>query len=141
MAGFGCCYWWFVFGALLGWLASWLLGRMFAKTEGTGITQLHRYYEPLRHPIAAGPSLTGVRLILPITRRGFPCCVRLPRFPCVHAVATTPARRLGSPLFYHPAVSTFPDRVVGSARASSFSRLPQRSLTLRPAHSRCHRMS
>ena len=26
------------------------------------------------------------------TPRGFPCCVR---FPCVHAVATTPAQRLG----------------------------------------------
>ena len=31
MSGFGCCFWWFLFGALLGWLASWLLGRMFAK--------------------------------------------------------------------------------------------------------------
>ena len=26
------------------------------------------------------------------TQRGFPCCAR---FPCVHAAATTPARRLG----------------------------------------------
>ena len=33
MSGLGCCVWWFVFGALLGWLASWLLGRMFAKEE------------------------------------------------------------------------------------------------------------
>ena len=38
----------------------------------------------------------------------------------------------------HPAVSAFPERVVGSACASSFSRLAQRSLSLRPAHSRCH---
>lgn len=30
MSGFACCFWWFVFGALLGWLASWLLGRLFA---------------------------------------------------------------------------------------------------------------
>jgi hypothetical protein len=67
---------------------------------------------------------------------GFPCCVR---FPCVHAAATTPAQRLGV-LFSlsHPAVSAFPERVVGSACASSFSRLAQRSLSLRPAHSRCH---
>src|SRR5260221_14720650 len=51
---------------------------------------------------------------------GFPCCVR---FPCVHAVATTPAQRLGV-LFalLHPAVSAFPERVVGSACALSFSR-------------------
>ncbi len=25
--GFGCCLWWFLFGALLGWLLSWLLNR------------------------------------------------------------------------------------------------------------------
>jgi predicted flap endonuclease-1-like 5' DNA nuclease len=31
MSGLGCCFWWFVFGALLGWLASWLLGRMLGK--------------------------------------------------------------------------------------------------------------
>src|SRR5258707_15488047 len=52
---------------------------------------------------------------------GFPCCVR---FPCVHAVATTPAQRLGV-LFalLHPAVSDFLERVVGSACA-----IAQRSL-------------
>ena len=37
-----------------------------------------------------------------------------------------------------PAVSAFPERVVGSACALSFSRLARRSLALRPAHSRCH---
>ncbi len=31
MSGLGCCFWWFVFGALLGWLASWLLGKLFAR--------------------------------------------------------------------------------------------------------------
>src|SRR6266567_92787 len=59
----------------------------------TGITQLRRYYEPLRHPRASGLSLAGFRLIVvPTTPWGFPCCVR---FPCVHAAATTPAQRLG----------------------------------------------
>jgi hypothetical protein len=43
-----------------------------------------------------------------------------------------------SSLLIHPAVSTFPDRVVGSACASTFSRFARRSLALRPAHSRCH---
>ena len=38
----------------------------------------------------------------------------------------------------HPAVSAFPERVVGSACTSSFSRLARRSLALRPAHSRRH---
>ena len=59
----------------------------------TGITRLLQYYEPLRHPRAPGLSVTGVRLVaLPTTPRGFPCCARL---PCVHAVTTTPAQRLG----------------------------------------------
>ena len=43
-----------------------------------------------------------------------------------------------SSLLIRPVVSTFPDRVVGSACASTFSRFARRSLTLRPAHSRCH---
>src|SRR5437870_4583042 len=62
----------------------------------TGITRLQRYYEPLRHPRAPGLSLAGFRLVVaPTTPWGFPCCVC---FPCVHAVATTPAQRLGVPL-------------------------------------------
>src|ERR1700730_6347423 len=78
----------------------------------------------------------GFRLVIADTLWGFPCCVP---FPCGHAVATTPAQRLGV-LFalVHPAVSAFPERVVGSACALSFSRIAQRSLALRPAHSRCH---
>src|SRR6202011_2179439 len=72
----------------------------------------------------------------PTTPWGFPCCVR---FPCVHAAATTPAQRLGVLLCsFTPAVSAFPERIIGSACALSFSRLARRSLTLRPAHSRCH---
>src|SRR5215510_11390575 len=42
------------------------------------------------------------------------------------------------PSLIHPAVSAFPERVVGSACTSSFSRLARRSLALRPAHSRGH---
>jgi hypothetical protein len=42
------------------------------------------------------------------------------------------------PLLASPVVSAFPDMAVGSARASTFSRLIRRSLALRPAHSRCH---
>ena len=57
----------------------------------TGITQLQRYYEPLRHPTASSLSLAGVRLVIPDHALGFPCCVR---FPCVHAAATTPVQQL-----------------------------------------------
>src|SRR6202521_89426 len=111
--------------------------RELRSLPSTGVTQLQRYYEPLRHPRAPGLSLAGFQLVVtPTTPWGFPCCVR---FPCVHAAATTPAQRLGVPLrSLTPAVSAFPERVVGSACALSFSRLARRSLTLRPAHSRCH---
>jgi hypothetical protein len=44
-------------------------------------------------------------------------------------------------LLASPVVSAFPDMAVRSARTSSFSRLVRCSLALRPAHSRCHRMS
>ena len=38
----------------------------------TGVTRLHRYYEPLRHPIAPGLSLAGVRLIIANHALGLP---------------------------------------------------------------------
>src|SRR6202047_2519765 len=43
-----------------------------------------------------------------------------------------------TPRSSRPAVSAFPGRVAGSACTSSFSRLAQRLLALRPAHSRGH---
>jgi len=42
------------------------------------------------------------------------------------------------PSLNNPDISAFPERVVGSACTSSFSRLAQHSLALRPAHSPCH---
>lgn len=38
----------------------------------TGVTRFHQYYGPLRHPIAPGLSLTGVRLIIADHAMGFP---------------------------------------------------------------------
>src|SRR6202140_2791300 len=38
----------------------------------TGVTQLQRYYEPLRHPRAPGLSLSGVRLIIANHALGLP---------------------------------------------------------------------
>src|SRR6202011_275554 len=58
----------------------------------TGVTRLHRYHGPLRHPTPPGLSLAGVRLIIPDHAMGLPVLVR---FPCVHAAATTPVQRLG----------------------------------------------
>ena len=54
---------------------------------------------------------------------------------CRHYPGAAAGRRLRSS---HPAVTAFPDNVVRSACTSSFSRLAQRSLALRPAHSRRH---
>ena len=54
---------------------------------------------------------------------------------CRHYPGAAAGRRRRSS---HPAVSAFPDNVVGSACTSSFSRPAQRSLALRPAHSRRH---
>ena len=54
---------------------------------------------------------------------------------CRHYPGAAAGRRRRSS---HPAVPAFPDNVVGSACTSSFSRFAQRSLALRPAHSRRH---
>ena len=102
----------------------------------TGVTRLQRYYEPLRHPGAPGLSLAGVRLVIPGHALGLPvlrtlslctCCRHYPGAATGHTLRSS-----------HPAVSAFPERVVGSACTSSFSRLARRSLALRPAHSRGH---
>src|SRR5712675_1015512 len=48
-----------------------------------GITRLHQYYEPLRHPRAPGLSLAGFQLVVALTTPwGFPCCVRFPLCTC-----------------------------------------------------------
>jgi hypothetical protein len=102
----------------------------------TGITRLPQYYEPLRHPRAPGLSLTGVRLVITDHAVGLPVLRALSLCTCCrHYPGAATGRRTS---LIHPAVSAFPERVVGSACALSFSRIAQRSLALRPAHSRCH---
>ena len=102
----------------------------------TGITRLHQYYGPLRHPRAPGPSLTSFQLVIPDHAKGLPVLRALSLCTCCRHY---PGTATGGPaLLIRSVVSAFPDRVVGSACASSFSRLTQRSLALRPAHSRCH---
>src|SRR5262249_22003753 len=102
----------------------------------TSITRFQRYYEPLRHPRAPGLSLTGFRLVIVDHALGLPVFRALSLCACCRHYPGAAAGRIAS--LIHPAVSAFPERVVGSACASSFSRLAQRSLALRPAHSRCH---
>jgi MFS superfamily sulfate permease-like transporter len=77
-------------------------------------------------------QLPGTEAYRDIEHRPEACCV-------TGFHATTPAQRLNVSLrSFHPDVSVFPDRVVGSTCASSFSRIARRSLALRPAYSRCH---
>ena len=103
----------------------------------TGITRLQRYYEPLRHPRAPGLSVTGVRLVVPDHALGLPVlrCAFL-----VYVLSPLPRRSHWRYCLAHPSsrCQPSPKGSVGSACASSFSRLARRSLALRPAHSRCH---
>ena len=102
----------------------------------TGVTRLPRYYEPLRHPRAPGLSLAGVRLVIPDHALGLPVFRASSLCTCRRHYPGAASGRTAS--LMHPAVSAFPERVVGSACASSVSRIAQRSLTLRPAHLRGH---
>src|SRR6266851_5351955 len=72
---------------------------------GTGTGKSHLAIAIARACIRGGLSLAGVRLIIPITRRGFPCCVRL---PCVHAAATTPVQQLGVVFAHSPSHISLP---------------------------------
>ena len=105
----------------------------------TGVTRLQRYCEPLRHPKAPDLSLAGVRLVIADDAMGLPVLRTLSLCTCCRHYPGAAAGR--SPRSSHPAVSAFPGRGAGSACTSSFSRLARRSLALRPAHSRCHRIS
>jgi predicted flap endonuclease-1-like 5' DNA nuclease len=46
MSGFLCCVWWFVFGALLGWLLAWWLGRHLTETVAYSPPQQASYVAP-----------------------------------------------------------------------------------------------
>ena len=106
-----------------------------------GITRLLRYYGPLRHPARPGRLLTESRLRVPRPHRwGFPCCVRS---PCADVPSPLPRRNRCGFSFCPPvlpvgascaAMAAFPQSQ-RSASALVFSRLAQRSLTLRPAGS------
>jgi hypothetical protein len=101
-----------------------------------GVIRLQRYYKPLRHPTPPSLSLAGVWLVIPDHALGLPVLRALSLCACCrHYPGAAAGRR---PRSSHPAVSAFPDNVVGSACTSSFSRFAQRSLALRPAHSRGH---
>ena len=98
-----------------------------------GITRLHRYCKPLRHP--AGPTCPSraVGWRVPRHRTGLPV---LRPFPSsMRAAANTPAEPVGACVARFPTGSSLPRYQGGSASASPLSRPARRSLTLRPAWS------
>ena len=77
-----------------------------------------------------------IRLVIPDRAMGLPVLRALSLCTCCrHYPGAATGRRLRSS---RPAVSAFPENVVGLACTSSFSRLARRLLALRPAHSRSH---
>src|SRR5262249_10901939 len=111
----------------------------------TEVPSLHRRYPASSvqrtspPPQAPGLSLAGFQLVIPDHALGLPVLRALSLCTCCRHCPGAAA----GPTFAHssPAISAFPERVIGSACALSFSRLAWRSLALRPAHSRCHRIS
>src|ERR1700694_5324240 len=110
--------------------------------HGDEVPSLHRRY-PASAVLRTSPPPQGARPVprgLPVGRHsdhavGLPVLRTLSLCTCCRHYPGAAAGRTAS---LTPAVSAFPERVVGSACALSFSRLARRSLALRPAHSRCH---
>jgi len=103
----------------------------------TGVTRLHRYYEPLRHPSRPGlsPSRASGWERVCSRRLGFPV---LSEVSCrLHAVAYTPAgTRAAKSLMLPPALAAFPGDGSGRLLHYQFRGLIGCSLALRPARSR-----
>src|SRR6185369_5789767 len=72
----------------------------------TGVTRLHRYYEPLRHPSQPGRSLASCQLIHTAITAGTSRVAYGPL--CLHAVANTPAGLMEFVRSYDPTTSAFP---------------------------------
>src|ERR1700680_3177942 len=78
--------------------------------SSAGITRLHRYYGPLRHPSAPGLSLPGARLIIPDHAVGLPVLRALSLCTCCRQYPGAAAGR--NRRSSRPAVSAFPDSAV-----------------------------
>jgi len=131
--------------------------------SSTGVTRLHRYYEPVRHPRRPGLSLTRVRLRSRFSPLGLPVLQQLPMYR--HAVTITPVgpldqiarneglsttstfhqrrrpspydRRVGSHVKSFEACSVFTARYgLTTRRTAKTARLSQRLRRLRYLHRR-----
>src|SRR5467141_1353988 len=86
----------------------------------TGVTRLHRYYEPLPHPIRPGLSLASCQLIHTAITAGTSRVAYGPL--CLHAVANTPAGLMEFIRSYDSISFGLPRNRGGSAHALVFSR-------------------
>ena len=100
----------------------------------TGVTRLRQYYEPLRHPIRPGLSLTSCQLIFIVIAAGASRVASGLLY--VHAIAITPAGSMELVRSSISIVNGLPCVTVRSAPAITFSGPAQRLLTLWPARSR-----
>jgi hypothetical protein len=85
-------------------------------------------------PVAGGEPKPSVVVLHAEHALGLPVFRALSWCTCRRHYPGAASGRIAS----HPDVSVFPDTVVGSTCALSFSRIARRSLALRPAHSRRH---
>ncbi len=98
-----------------------------------GITRLHRYFGPLRHPAGPTRPSRAVGWHVPRHRTGLPV---LRPFPSsMRAAATTPAEPVGAYVARFPTSISLPRFHGGSASALRVSGPARRSLVLRPAWS------
>jgi hypothetical protein len=102
----------------------------------TGVPRLQRYYEPLRHPKAPGPSLAGVRLIIPDHASGLPVLRALPLCTCCRHY---PGAATGIASALSPSRSSLPrygrrvgPRIVLFEACSAFTRVTGCTLALSP---------
>src|ERR1035437_4363021 len=105
----------------------------------TGVTRLHRYYAPLRHPLVFGPlpGVTSYRAYLApaISRRDEEGFSSFLVHPCQHAVGFTPPKRESASVRLRSPLLSSPDFWRLDPRFLKFSRPLLRSLALRPADS------
>ena len=109
------------------------------QLRSAGITPLPRYSGPLRHPLVCHPlpRSTGYRTAHapPLSRRdeeGFSSCSTR---PCPRAVALTPPEWSAAPASLRRPMLPSPSHHGLGLRSFALSRLPVRSLTLRPGNS------
>ena len=118
-----------------------VVGRMLTARplRSPDITPVHRYYGPIRHPLAFGlfPAVDGYKTYLAPKislwdEEGFSSCLAC---PCHRAVATTPLECKVVSVSFRPSILPSPYGCGLGLQGSSLSGPPVRSLSLQPGDS------